>query len=160
MTKKKLAIIFGSAFIIFTLIMIFNKKDQCEKKDYSICNIRINGSKISATVVYSSTAQMRGLMGVTELKDGEGMIFVYDSPQVLSFWMKNTLIPLSIAFVESDGNIVKIYDMDPELSKPDWDLRSYASPSPVKYAIEANAGWFDKNGITVSSKVKIPNKLK
>jgi len=140
--------------------MTLNKKDSCTKKDYSTCRMHINGSALEATVVYSREAQMRGLMGVTDLNDGNGMIFVYDSPQTLSFWMKNTLIPLSIAFVESDGKIAQIYNMDPELGEADWNLKSYTSMTPVKYAIEVPSGWFAKKGITTETKMKIPDGLK
>ncbi len=160
MKNKKLLIIFIVAFVVFTLTMILNKKDSCIKKDYSTCKMRINGSTLEATVVYSREAQMRGLMGVTDLKDGNGMIFIYDSPQALSFWMKNTLIPLSIAFVESDGKIAQIYNMDPELEKPDWNLKSYTSVTPVKYAIEVPSGWFARKGINTDTIINIPNGLK
>ncbi len=160
MRKRTIAIIFISAFLVFITIMLLNKEDGCTKKDGAVCKIKVNGKSLHLTVAYSRQAQMKGLMGITDLKDGEGMIFVYDTPQVLSFWMKNTMIPLSIAYVQSDGEIVQIYDMYPELDKPDWELRSYASPALVKYAIEVPQGWFYNAGIKVPAKLRIPKGLK
>lgn len=156
MNKKRTAVIFVAAFMIFTAILLLKKDDGCEKKDGATCDLNINGKKLRLTVAYSRQAQMKGLMGVTELKEGEGMIFIYDTPQMLSFWMKNTMIPLSIAYVQSDGRIVQIHDMQPELDKPDWELRSYQSTELAKYAIEVPAGWFYKAGVKESTKIKIP----
>lgn len=160
MNKKKLITLFIIAFSIFSIIMILNKDDKCTKIDYTKCKIKIGKATLVSTIAYSKQAQMRGLMGVTELPNGEGMIFIYDTPQVLSFWMKNTLIPLSIAFVKSDGEIVSIQDMEPEIGKPDWNLRSYSSAEPVKYAIEAPLGWFKDKNISTSTKINMPKGLR
>ena len=160
MKSKKLIILFVMALIIFTLIFIYNGADTCSKKDHSVCNIRIGGKKLQLKVAYSRKAQMVGLIGTTDLSDEEGMIFIYDQAQPLSFWMKNTLIPLSIAFVNADGIIVAIYEMQPELGKPDWELKSYASPEPAKYAIEAQAKWFNNNKTKIGDYIDIPDILK
>lgn len=133
---------------------------KCSKDDAAVCTIKAAGNKLKAKVAYSKEAQSKGLMWVTELKDGEGMIFVYDVPEQLSFWMKNTLIPLSIAFVESNGRISAIYEMSPELGTPDFALKTYQTPTPVNYAIEAPAGWFASKNIKVSDYIDIPAELK
>jgi len=75
------------------------------------------------------------------LPDGEGMLFVYERDQVLSFWMKNTYIPLSIAFIASDGRIVDIKDMYPH------DESSVLSSRSVRYALEVPQGWFSRAGV-------------
>ncbi len=75
------------------------------------------------------------------------MLFVFESPQVQCFWMKNTLLPLSIAFIGDDGAIVNITDMKP------LDERSHCSQKPVRYVLEMNQGWFAKKGIKAGSKL-------
>jgi len=156
--KSRLWILVAASLVIFFIIRLI-LDGQCAKKDDSICVINAGKYKIKAKVAYSRQAQAKGLMGVTVLNEGEGMIFVYDSPQRLSFWMKNTLIPLDIAFVEADGRIAIIYDMKTEVGKPDFILPTYASPTAVKYAIEVPKGWFTSSGIKTSDYVNIPRGL-
>jgi hypothetical protein len=69
---------------------------------------------------------------------------------MLSFWMKNTRIPLSIAFIDQQGRIVDIQDMEP------FSLRTRVSARPAQYALEVNQGWFKKNGIDVGDSVHLP----
>jgi len=83
----------------------------------------------------------QGLMHRTELNDGEGMLFVFDRDQMLSFWMKNTLIPLSIAYIAADGRIVEIFDMEP------GNLNPVRSSRSVRYALEVPQNWFSRAGL-------------
>jgi uncharacterized membrane protein (UPF0127 family) len=96
--------------------------------------------------------QTRGLMGRTALGEDRGMLFVYPDEEVLSFWMKNTLIPLSIAFIASDGTIVDLQDMKPL----DDDPPHYVSAEPAQYALEVNKGYFKKHGIKVGDRAHLP----
>ena len=96
--------------------------------------------------------QTRGLMGRTALGEDRGMLFVYPDEEVLSFWMKNTLIPLSIAFIASDGRIVDLQDMKPL----DDDPPHYVSAEPARYALEVNKGYFEKHGIKVGDRADLP----
>jgi uncharacterized protein len=86
----------------------------------------------------------RGLMGVHHLPDDQGMAFVWDEPVSSTFWMKDTLIPLSIAFVDDEGHVVDLVDMQPCTSDA---CRTYRSDEPYVMAVEANAGWFEEHGI-------------
>lgn len=86
-------------------------------------------------------------MDITELDPGRGMIFVWDSPVTVSFWMKDTYIPLSIAFVSSDLVIIDIQDMEPQ--SPD----QHSAPAPYQYAIEANQGYFEQHGIVTGDRI-------
>ncbi len=150
---------FASIFLLALLFGLkFNKK--CEKADASRCELSFGERSLDVKVAYSKQAQAKGLMGVTNLKDNEGMIFVYDEPSYLSFWMKNTLIPLSIAFIEADGKISAIYNMNVEGAKQDYELPTYQSPTMVMYAVEAPLGWFTLNGIQKNDYVTIPEGLK
>jgi uncharacterized membrane protein (UPF0127 family) len=80
----------------------------------------------------------------------EGMLFVYERQDWLSFWMKNTPLPLSIAFIDKDGKIVDIQDME------SFSLDTHTSAYPARYALEMNRGWFAKEGIKAGDLVKIP----
>ena len=93
----------------------------------------------------SDDERRRGLMDVRELPADQGMAFVWDEPVDGTFWMKDTLIPLSIAFVAEDGRIVTIRDMEPCSSDP---CPRYSSAGPYVMAIEANQGYFDGVGVT------------
>ena len=93
-----------------------------------------------------------GLMGRTALPEDRGMLFVFDEEQELSFWMKDTLIPLSVAFMDSEGRIVDIQDMKPL----DDDPPHYVSAEPAQYALEVNQGFFEERGIKVGDSARLP----
>jgi len=104
---------------------------------------RPDSTPVEITVEIAKTDQERaqGLMHRKKLPDGEGMIFIFERDEHLSFWMKNTLIPLSIAFIASDGRITEIKDMQP------LDLTSVTSSRSVRYALETPQGWFSRAGV-------------
>ena len=160
---RKKRVIFILSLIILTLsvlFLFFIRQDNCEKKDLSMCRMKIDGHNINLKVAYSDRIQQFGLMWVGDLEKNIGMIFIYDQPRYLSFWMKNTLIPLSIAFIEKDGRISSIENMYPQPGKADHQLPLHQSTTLVKYAIETNVGWFTERGIRPGAYVKIPAKLK
>jgi uncharacterized membrane protein (UPF0127 family) len=99
------------------------------------------GVALNAEIAISEADRARGLMNRKSLADGEGMLFVYDRDEIMSFWMKNTLIPLSIAFIAYDGRILEIRDMKPQ------DLTPVRSSRSVRYALEVPQGWFGRAGI-------------
>ncbi|MEO7852295.1 MAG: DUF192 domain-containing protein [Rubrivivax sp.] len=103
---------------------------------------------IRAEVAQTGMQMQTGMMFRREMGTHEGMLFAYDSPAVRCFWMKNTLLPLSIAFIADDGSIVNIADMQPQSEQ------SHCSASPVRYALEMNQGWFAKRNIKAGFKLK------
>lgn len=109
---------------------------------------------IKLTVQVADTLKKRekGLMFVEQLHENEGMLFVYSGKTYGGFWMKNTLIPLSIAFLDSDGKILRILDMVP--CKKD-DCPIYDPELFYRYALEVNLGWFVKNQIKEGDFVKL-----
>lgn len=97
--------------------------------------------RIDAQVAQSHTERQIGLMHRTEMPQHEGMLFVFEQPAKQCFWMKNTLLPLTAAFVADDGTIVNLADMKPQ------SLESHCSSKPVRYVLEMNQGWFAKKSI-------------
>jgi uncharacterized membrane protein (UPF0127 family) len=104
---------------------------------------------ISVEIAIDDEQRAQGLMYRKSLEDGKGMIFVFDRDQIMSFWMKNTLIPLSIAFITSDGRILEIHDMEP------LDLSSTRSNRSARYALEVPQGWFSRAGISVGDRLRL-----
>jgi uncharacterized membrane protein (UPF0127 family) len=96
---------------------------------------------IQAELATTLPQQMTGMMWRTEMGANEGMLFVYEQSDTRCFWMRNTLIPLSIAFIADDGTIVNIAEMKPR------DESTHCSAKPVRFALEMNKGWFDKRGL-------------
>ena len=96
--------------------------------------------------------QSRGLMYRTALAEDWGMLFVYPDEEERSFWMRNTLIPLSIAFMDSQGRIVDIQEMKPL----DDDPPHYVSSEPAQYALEVNQGFFEERGVEVGDRADLP----
>jgi uncharacterized membrane protein (UPF0127 family) len=105
--------------------------------------------QIKVEIARTDEERSKGLMYRKELPDGEGMLFVFERDQQLSFWMKNTLIPLSIAYIASDGRITEIKDMHPR------DENSVHSSRSVRYALEVPQGWFGRAGIRPGDVVRI-----
>jgi uncharacterized protein len=105
--------------------------------------IRLNAGIhiIQAEVAQSPVERSIGLMNRPTMGANEGMLFVFEQPGQQCFWMKNTLLPLSIAFLAEDGTVVNVEDMKPQ------SLDSHCSRKAVRYALEMNVGWFAKRGI-------------
>ena len=102
---------------------------------------------IDTQVASTATQRATGLMFRTSMPPGEGMLFMFDTPAEQCFWMKNTLLPLTAAFVADDGTIVNLVDMKPQSTD------SHCSQKPVRYVLEMNQGWFEKKGIKAGAKL-------
>lgn len=105
---------------------------------------------IDAQVAMTPEQRQIGLMFREEMPPTEGMLFVFEQPSKQCFWMKNTLLPLTAAFVADDGTIVNLADMKPQTTD------SHCSEKPVRYVLEMNVGWFAKKGIKAGSKLAGP----
>ena len=105
---------------------------------------------IDAQVALTSEQRQIGLMMRKDMPQHEGMIFVFEQASQQCFWMKNTLLALTAAFVADDGTIVNMADMKPETTD------SHCSAKPVRYVLEMNKGWFAKKGIKPGSKLVGP----
>ena len=105
---------------------------------------------IDAQVALTAEQRQIGLMFRKEMPHQEGMILVFEQPSQQCFWMKNTLLPLTAAFVADDGTIVNLADMKPQTTDP------HCSAKPVRYVLEMNKGWFAQKGIKAGSKLGGP----
>ncbi|MEZ7847825.1 MAG: uncharacterized membrane protein (UPF0127 family) [Polaromonas sp.] len=103
--------------------------------------------QITAQVALTPQQRQIGLMHRKEMPQPEGMLFVFEEPSVQCFWMKNTLLPLTAAFVADDGSIVNLVDMKPQTTD------SHCSIKPVRYVLEMNRGWFAKKGIKAGARL-------
>ncbi len=109
---------------------------------------------IKAEVAADGATRMRGLMMRERLGPNEGMLFVFEQKAGHCFWMKNTLIPLSIAFIDDDGTIANILDMKPH------DESSHCPVRAVRYALEMEQGWFARRGLKAGSRLVQPRIFK
>jgi uncharacterized membrane protein (UPF0127 family) len=104
-------------------------------------NLSASMHQIDAQVALTPEQRQTGLMHRREMPQHEGMLFVFEQPAIQCFWMKNTLLPLTAAFVADDGTIVTLADMKPQTED------SHCSARPVRYVLEMNQGWFAKKNI-------------
>lgn len=112
--------------------------------------LRSAGREITAEVARTDSEREKGLMGRSHMGPAEGMLFVFDRDEHLEFWMKNTPLPLSIAFLSAEGKILEIRDMEP------FDLRTIRSRFSARYALEMNKGAFQNLGMAEGDMVSFP----
>ena len=105
---------------------------------------------IQAQLAQTPEQRATGLMFRSSMGTNEGMLFAFEAPATQCFWMKNTLLPLSAAFIADNGTVINIEDMKPQT------LDSHCSKQPVRFVLEMNQGWFAKRGIKPGSKLSGP----
>jgi uncharacterized membrane protein (UPF0127 family) len=134
-------------WIGFFAALIFST--VCLASEFGRIDIRIGEKMLN--VEYANTFELRaqGLMHRKSLCENCGMLFRYSSNRVASMWMKNTYIPLDVAFIDHNGIIVDIKAMQPQ------DLTSISSSKPVLYALEMNQGWFKSNSVNIGDMIII-----
>jgi len=111
------------------------------KSDLPVADLKMGKSEIYVEVANKDVTREAGLMFRRKLEWDNGMLFVFNDSAVRYFWMKNTFIPLSIAFIDDQGKILNILEMPPQTEQ------TFPSAGPAKYALEMNSGWFAKEGI-------------
>ncbi|HOX13755.1 MAG TPA: DUF192 domain-containing protein [Spirochaetia bacterium] len=116
--------------------------------------LTVGPAQVTAEIARTPGERELGLMFRKALPDGAGMLFVFDTDERLSFWMKNTLVPLSIAYISSDGTIREILDMEPR------SLAPVPSQYSVRYALEVPQGWFSRAGVRVGDRVILPDSVR
>jgi hypothetical protein len=144
------------SFLLFLLLLSSWGQEgviYSQQREEIFSLLTIKGKKIQVEVVRTEQEKARGLMFRDKLGVDEGMLFVYEKEEFLTFWMKNTPLPLSIAFIDRKGKIVDMQDMEP------FSLRTHSSARPARFALEMNRNWFQRNGIHVGDLVKMPPDL-
>jgi uncharacterized protein len=162
MGRGRVAVLAGVC-MVFSFALLFGcteiPRASKERNDLSALrkvSITITGrTTYTAYVAEVDATRMLGLMNVTEadLPADHGMIFVFPTDETLSFWMRNTIIPLDIAYIRSDGTIVKTYTMQP------LDESGYPSIQPARFALEVRGGQFQQWGVRVGDHVEVPAEL-
>ena len=114
---------------------------------FATSQIKVGAHPLKVELAASDPQRTQGLMFRKSLGKNEGMLFVFDEIEYHSMWMKNTLIPLSVAFVDAKGEILNVLDMEP------LTLDTHTAAGPARYAIETNKGWFAEKGIKAGDKV-------
>ena len=133
---------------LWTLLWAMSARAQDTPQKLPTVTLSAGMHLIQAELAQTSEQRSIGLMHRPKMGANEGMLFVFESASEQCFWMKNTLLPLSIAFLADDGQVVNIEDMAPQT------LNGHCSKRPVRYALEMNQGWFAKRGIKAGSRLQ------
>lgn len=144
----------GRIVSVFLLLLLVPGHGWGENPPYlEKTTIYVNEHPLVVEIANTDPSRQRGLMFRKKLLDNEGMLFIFPSEDYLTFWMKNTLIPLSIGYFNKDRRLVDTYEMEPNQTKV-----LYHSTEKVLYALEANKGWFAKHGLGRFAVLKIDSR--
>jgi uncharacterized membrane protein (UPF0127 family) len=131
--------------------LLASSQVACHPKDKSLLPVvalTIDGHAVEAEIANTETTRETGLMFRRDMEKNHGMIFVFPDSEIRAFWMKNTFIPLSIAYMDANGSILNILEMPPQTEEP------FYSSGQAKYALEMNTGWYKDNGVKAGDKVE------
>jgi uncharacterized membrane protein (UPF0127 family) len=139
---------FRALCLALSLLVCVSAQSQ-DSPQTNLPRIKLQAGMYQIDTQVAQTPEQRsiGLMFRTDMPAHEGMLFVFEQPATQCFWMKNTLIPLTAAFVADDGTIVNLADMKPQTTD------SHCSTKPVRFVLEMNQGWFAKRGLKAGSKL-------
>ncbi|MBH1957883.1 MAG: DUF192 domain-containing protein [Burkholderiales bacterium] len=142
----------GLAIVAFAALLLPGWASAQQAPQLNLQHVKLNAGMyvIDAQVALTPEQRQTGLMLRKDMPQHEGMLFVFEQASEQCFWMKNTLLPLTAAFVADDGTIVNMADMKPETTD------SHCSAKPVRYVLEMNKGWFTKKGIKPGNKLSGP----
>jgi len=146
--KKSVFFLVLPIVLVWSACSIFSLK--FEQRDLTITNLDGKTVPIRVELARSIRELAKGYMGRDNIPEGTGMLFILKKDEKLSFWMKDTPTPLSIAFINSSGEICETRDMTP------FSHESVESSEPVRYALEVPQGWFKKNNIGAGSTIELP----
>ncbi len=134
--------------IAATLAVALAAPAQAQNVRFATTQLSAGMHLIKAEVAANDAERQQGLMYRDKMANNAGMVFVFDGPATQCMWMKNTLLPLSVAFIDANGRILNIEDMKPQT------LDSHCSKGPVLYALEMNLGWFKQKNIKPGSTIE------
>jgi uncharacterized membrane protein (UPF0127 family) len=124
-----------------TAILALSAVPASAQQKFQVIPLAAGMHVIQAELVANDKDRQQGLMFREKMGQNEGMVFVFDAPATVCMWMKNTLLPLSVAFIDETGKIVNIEDMKPQSTE------SHCAKKPIRYALEMNQGWFKQKNI-------------
>lgn len=139
-----------ASFALLHLAADARDLDKLYKKE----KFKLGARTLEVYMADTDVLRADGLMFITKLPQETGMLFVFEQEQPLSFWMKNTMIPLAIGFLDAKGVLVDIQEMTPASSMVTLDIPTYHSRKPARFALEMNKGWFAKNGVKIGAKLR------
>ncbi|MFC1780406.1 DUF192 domain-containing protein [Patescibacteria group bacterium] len=153
-TFIKITILTAFLLLLTIVILFLNTRKKSEEVSANSLQITTDSQTLTLQVELAQTAQelSNGLMNRTNLCENCGMLFIFPDERVRSFWMKNTLISLDIIFADNEGIIVHIAE-NSEVNQTD---EKYSSIHPVKYILEVNAGYSERNDVTTGNKINVP----
>jgi uncharacterized protein len=134
-------------FLAAALIAAASLVASADSVEFKTWQVKVGAHPLKVELAASEPQRTQGLMYRKKLGHEDGMLFVFDDVGYHSMWMKNTLIPLSVAFLGDDGRILNILDMEPQT------LDTHSAAGPARYAIETNKGWFAEKKIKAGDKV-------
>ena len=140
-------LLLGAASAAFFLLTVAAHAEDDPQMDLQRVKLSAGMYQIDAQIALTPEQRQIGLMFRKDMPQYEGMIFVFEQPTQQCFWMKNTILPLTAAFVADDGTIVNLADMKPQTTD------AHCSEKPVRYVLEMNKGWFAKKGIKAGTKL-------
>lgn len=152
-------ILVSLVFIILIVILaIYLFSAKAERRKITLTNEKGTQVAVDAEVADSSATQMKGLMGKSSLGEDEGMLFVFNHDDMHSFWMLNTTIPLEAIHFASNGTVVDIISMQP-CGFNVTSCKIYTPKAPSRFVLEVNAGFAEKNGISIGNSSFDPGQL-
>jgi uncharacterized protein len=131
--------------LVTAVLVLFAAGAAAESSEISLS---VGGRQLTVEVAHTEAARAQGLMHRRMLPENRGMLFVFREPALHGMWMMNTYVPLSVAFIDEQGLIVNIADMEPQ------SRTTHSAARPAKYALEVNRGWFAKHGIKPGAHVE------
>lgn len=134
--------------VITIIFYLFNYENSVFFQFSKSKILYINNNLLDVEIAKTFRSRQKGLMYRNNLDTNSGMLFIFEEPYTYCMWMKNTLIPLSVAFIDNDGYIINIENMQP------LSLENFCAKRPAKYAIEVNINWFENNNIKVNDFVR------
>jgi len=138
----------GIASRITAAVCLFATVSTLAQQKFPVIPLTAGMYVIQAEVAATDAERQQGLMNRKKMGSNEGMVFLFEAPAGVCMWMKNTFIPLSVAFIDGAGKIVNIEDMQPQTTE------SHCAKKPVRYALEMNKDWFREKNIKPGSVIQ------
>ncbi|MSU76194.1 DUF192 domain-containing protein [Patescibacteria group bacterium] len=143
------------AIAVIILIIVFNVTKQPDLNDGAKVTVRVDQTRVTATVAASQKSQVKGLAGSKPLTGNQGMLFVYNNEHIPTFFMKGMTFPIDIIWITGDTVTEVTPNIQPEPGVAEADLKRYSPAGPINQVLEVQAGFSSKNGIQPGDPVKI-----